>query len=289
MFRIGEFSTFSRVSVKMLRHYDDLGLLKPARVDPFTNYRYYSADQLPRLNRILALKELGFSLEQIKTMLDEDLSTEQMVGMLKLRRAEIQQRLREEEARLTQVGFHLTQIEDAHKTPPYDVVLRHVAPQWVAAIRQKTLPDSSTITQLFEELESYVGQHGARAPRPPLLLHHDKEYLEDQQDVEVAVPLKGALLANGRVTIRELPGYNSMACLIHTGTYDTLPQAFGLLLSWIELHGYQIVGPIREAFLRFGAGLEGYDLPDAYLASHASQFVTEIQIPVTLEKDNDAL
>ena len=65
MFKIGDFSKFSRVSVKMLRHYDELGLLKPALVDPATNYRYYSADQLPRLNRIIALKDLGFTLEQV--------------------------------------------------------------------------------------------------------------------------------------------------------------------------------------------------------------------------------
>jgi DNA-binding transcriptional MerR regulator len=87
MFKIGEFSRLSRVSVRMLRHYDQLGLLKPSRTDNFTNYRYYSADQLPRLNRILALRDLGFSLEQIGNMLDEELSAEQLMGMLNLKRA----------------------------------------------------------------------------------------------------------------------------------------------------------------------------------------------------------
>jgi DNA-binding transcriptional MerR regulator len=71
MFKIGDFSRFSRVTVKMLRHYDEIGLLKPARVDPFTGYRYYTADQLPRLNRIIALKDLGFTLEQIGSLLDD--------------------------------------------------------------------------------------------------------------------------------------------------------------------------------------------------------------------------
>ena len=94
MFRIGEFSRFSRVSVKMLRHYDELGLLSPARVDPVSGYRYYSAGQLPRLNRLLALKDLGFRLEQIKVLLAEDLSLEEIRGMLKLRRAELEQQVR---------------------------------------------------------------------------------------------------------------------------------------------------------------------------------------------------
>jgi DNA-binding transcriptional MerR regulator len=102
MFRIGEFSRFSRVSVKMLRHYDELGLLPPARVDAQTNYRYYSADQLPRLHRIVALKDLGFSLEQIGVMLDGDPSTEQLTGMLKLRRAELQKQVRDARLQLAQ-------------------------------------------------------------------------------------------------------------------------------------------------------------------------------------------
>jgi DNA-binding transcriptional MerR regulator len=93
MFKIGEFSRLSRVSVRMLRYYDQLGLLKPSQTDSFTNYRYYSADQLPRLNRILALRDLGFSLEQIKDMLEEELSTDQLLGMLKLKRAELEQQM----------------------------------------------------------------------------------------------------------------------------------------------------------------------------------------------------
>ena len=280
MFRIGEFSTFSRVSVKMLRHYDDLGLLKPAEVDPYTNYRYYSAHQLPRLNRILALKDLGFSLEQIKTMLDEELSTEQLRGMLKLRRAEIEAQLRAEEARLTQVESRLIQLEQSEQTPAYDVVLRHVEPQMVASIRQIMVEDGSTITQLFEELEAFVAKYKARASRPPLLLLHDDQYQETAQDIEVVIPIKAPVPANGRIQVQELTGYEQMACLIHTGNYDNLPNAYGLLLSWIENHNYQITGPIREAYLRFGADLEGYDLPDGYLASSASDFVTELQIPI---------
>ena len=82
MFRIGEFSRLSRVSVRMLRHYDQLGLLTPAQIDPSTNYRFYAADQLPRLNRILTLRELGFSLEQIGALLETNLPSDQLLGML---------------------------------------------------------------------------------------------------------------------------------------------------------------------------------------------------------------
>src|SRR5215469_14376688 len=91
--RIGDFSRLSRVSIKTLRYYDEVGLFKPIDVDRFTGYRYYSASQLPRLNRILALRDLGLSLEQIAQVLDEGVSPEQLRGMLRLKRAELQQHI----------------------------------------------------------------------------------------------------------------------------------------------------------------------------------------------------
>src|SRR4051812_44212396 len=94
MFRIGDFSRLTRVSMKTLRHYDEIRLFKPAYVDRFTDYRYYSFDQLPRLNRILALKGLGFPLENIRQMLDDDLSAEALQGMLRLRRVQLEQEIR---------------------------------------------------------------------------------------------------------------------------------------------------------------------------------------------------
>ena len=108
MFKIGEFSRLSRVSVRMLRHYDQLGLLTPSQIDPFTNYRYYSADQLPRLNRILALRDLGFSLEQIAGVLDEDLPADQLLGMLKLKRAEIEEQMQAERLRLARLEARIS-------------------------------------------------------------------------------------------------------------------------------------------------------------------------------------
>ncbi len=124
MFKIGEFSKLSRVTVKTLRYYDEIGLLKPAEVDRFTSYRYYSVSQLPRLNRILALKDLGLSLDQIGQLLKDDLSPEQIRGMLRLKQAEIRQQVQEEQARLARVEQRLRYIEQEDKMPNYDVVIK---------------------------------------------------------------------------------------------------------------------------------------------------------------------
>src|SRR5512136_2701540 len=119
MLKIGDLSKLSRVSVKTLRYYDETGLLKPTQVDRFTGYRYYSFDQLPRLNRILALKDLGFALEQIAQLLSEDLPAAQLRGMLRLRQAELSQHVQDELDQLTRVEARLRQIEQEDTMSTY--------------------------------------------------------------------------------------------------------------------------------------------------------------------------
>src|SRR5262244_2784393 len=111
MLKIGEFAQAGQVSIATLRHYDQQDLLKPSALDPDTGYRYYSLDQLPRLNRIVALKDLGFSLEQIAKMLEEDLPFEQLQGMFRLKQAQILQVIETEQTRLERIAARLRQIE----------------------------------------------------------------------------------------------------------------------------------------------------------------------------------
>ena len=305
MFKIGEFSRFSRVSVRMLRHYDRLGLLRPAHVDPFTGYRYYSADQLPRLHRLLALKDLGFSLEEIQHLLDESLSDEALNRMLRRRRMELVQELEAAAARLRRVDRRLAALDGLHE--PLDVLMRAVPDQWVASVRlQEAYGDGGssaeaapTVPALFEAIETAVARVNARAPLPPLLLMHDSEYREEAEDVEVAIPVEPGAVARVRATLFEdlmdafplappleprvysLPGHPSLACAMHTGSYESLPATLTALLRWIQAGEYAVDGPIREAYLRFGADLDGYSLPEGHIATSAVEYVTELQVPVT--------
>jgi DNA-binding transcriptional MerR regulator len=280
MFKIREFSKFTRVSVKMLRHYDELGLLKPVHVDPYTSYRYYSADQLPRLNRIIALKDLGFTLEQIGKLLDDQLPLAELRGMLRLRRAEIEQQVERERARLAQVEARLRAIEQSGQSPRYEVVIREVPAALVASIRQ-TVPSEADASTLFDELEVYVAQHQARAVSSPLAIYHDDDYQEERLDIEVAVPLIQRLPNTERITVRELPSVPTMACVVYTGSYEHSDEALHTLLTWSEANDYKIVGAMREVYLRFNASsAEQYALPKAFLTDKRELLVTEIQIPV---------
>ncbi|KAA0279052.1 MAG: MerR family transcriptional regulator, partial [Chloroflexi bacterium] len=124
MLKIGEFSRLSQVTIKTLHHYDELGLIKPAHIDPVTNYRFYTIEQLPRIHRIMALKEMGLSLEQIGIMLERELSTDEMRGMLHFKQAEIQQEMREVQRQLSIVEFRLRMIEAEINFPELDVVIK---------------------------------------------------------------------------------------------------------------------------------------------------------------------
>jgi DNA-binding transcriptional MerR regulator len=280
MFKIREFARFTRVSVKMLRHYDEIGLLRPARVDAATGYRYYSAEQVTRLNRLIALKDLGFSLEQIAGLLNDDVSPEEIRGMLKLRRAEIEGQLRVEHERLAQVEAHLRLLDRPAPFAHYDVVLREAPAQWVASLRQ-TIGDEDAITRMFEELEDFLAQHRARAAYSPLTIYHDAGPNDDEQEVETAVPVNRPLPATERITVYELPRVPLAACVVYEGSYARGAEALHALSLWIEHNRYAITGPMREVYLRFGANDSAkLRLPPAFLTEDSRQYVTEIQLPV---------
>lgn len=279
MFRIGEFSRLSRVSVRMLRHYDQLGLLKPSHTDSFTNYRYYSADQLPRLNRILALRDLGFSLEQIASMLAEELPAEQLLGMLKLKQAEIKQQMEIEQLRLARLEARIHQMNGKEFRQVYDVILRELESQLVLSYRE-VVPDDDRIQYMFEEAETYIARFHARADQPPLTIYHDQEYREKDIDAEIVLPLKFAIPGREAMRVIQLPQIKTAACVVHTGDYATIYQAYNALLEWIETNGYHMAGPVREVYLRYTADGLGFDLPPTYLAKDATSFVTELQLPV---------
>jgi DNA-binding transcriptional MerR regulator len=280
MFRIGEFSRLGRVSVRMLRHYDQLGLLKPSQTDLLTNYRYYSAEQLPRLNRILALHDLGFSLEQIRGLLEANLPVDEVRGMLRLKRAEIEQGIQAGQERLARLEARIHQLNEDAEHSSYDVVVRPVGPELVATQRE-VAADDERIQRMFHEVEAYAAEHDeARADKPPFTIYHDAEYREKDIDAEVAIPLKFAIPGSESIHVREMPGMASAACVVHTGGYNTLYQAYNALLGWIEANKYRMAGPIREVYLRYGVEGLGLDLPATYLARTSEQYVTELLLAV---------
>jgi effector-binding domain-containing protein len=268
MFKIGDFSKLSFVTVKTLRYYDEIGLLKPVTVDRFTGYRYYSADQLPRLNYIVALKNLGLSLEEIATLIHNDLTPPQLRDIFILKKAELQQRVNEEQRRLEQVEKLLKQIEKEGAMPDYQVVIKKVEPQTIASIRD-VMPNYGHVGQLYEELFKHLYSRGGKPAGPTIFISHDTEYKEKDVDIEAGVPIAKAIPGSDRVKVYELPGIEKAACTIYKGPYENIGEAYSAIMSWTESNGYQITGPDRELYLTSPA-----DTQDP------TQYVTEIQFPV---------
>ena len=268
MIRIGLFSKLSQVPVKTLRYYNEIGLLEPAEIDRFTGYRFYSVTQLPRLNRILALKDLGLSLNQIARLLTEDLPVEQLRGMLRLKQVEIQQQMQQEKEKLDRVAARLRQIEQENKMSNYDVVIKKVEPQRIASVRD-VIPSYPEQGHLWQDLETVMVQNQIKSTGPCLTLYHSDE---PKIDAEVCEPVAEgvSLPQNPQVQIRELPG-TEVAAVIHHGPFNTLSESYEAVLKWIEANGYQINGPCREIYLQPPAEMGSQTDPDT---------VTEVQFPV---------
>lgn len=266
MIRIGDFSSLTRLSVKTLRYYDDTGLLPAVHVDPTTGYRYYSAAQLPRLHRILALKDLGFALEQIAQILDGGVSAGELRGMLRLRQAEQAARVQQESERLTRLHAIL-QIIEQESTMGHDVVLKEVTPQWIAAVRD-ILPGYQAVGTLYGEVYGLLGRAGCPAGLP-VALWHDCEYKETDIDGEAGVYLPKPVEPAGRVKVYQLPAC-TVASIIHAGAFQTLNSSYRALAAWIGANGYSPAGPARELYLKIGEQVRQDD----------ESYITEIQIPV---------
>jgi len=267
--KIGEFARVNQVSVATLRYYDQCGLLKPLALDPETGYRYYSLDQLPRLNRILALKELGFPLEQIAQLLEEGLSFEQLRGMFQLKQAQTQQMIDMEQARLMRIAARLRQIEQEGKMPAYEVLLKQVDALLVASVRE-IVPLHGGLERCYGKIAAYLDQQGVRPGSPALLLLYSRSEQRDDGlyiDVEAAIPVSTALPGNEQIIIHTLPG-GLVASTIHTGNDLSLGQAHVALYRWMKDNGYQVIGPPRQVRLRHGEHMD------------PSQYVTEVQFPV---------
>ena len=268
MLNIGEFARLGQVSPRMLRHYDRLGLLTPERVDPDTGYRSYGVRQLVRLHRLLALRDLGFTLQQIDGLLDDELSVEQLRGMLRLRQAELEQSVADEQARLRRVEAHLRAIERSNAVNGQDIVIKQTQPLRVAeATGTAGGLDPEHIGPLFERLAPTLGRHIAHAGGQPGTLVGYYDDPEDDGSVRVHVGFEigdQAVPAGDGVEIVELPVIE-VASLVHRGGMDNIAAVYEDLIRWIEDSGYRLAGYSRELYHEMDAG---------------GPSVTELQMPI---------
>ena len=259
MLKIGEFSRLAHVTVKTLRHYARVGLLKPVWIDRFTGYRYYSLQQLSRLNRIIALKDLGFTLEQVRPMLDGSLPVDRLRAILKRKQEELAQQVQDEQARLAQVEERLRQIELEAKEPIYEVVLKKVGGKEIASVLHCS--ESETVSLAHAALADWIGDHAYRTAGPVSEVYLDEQNADgsacrmiEVQAVVERVRARGASQPDRKksedkdmeMQIVERPTFTVMG-LKYEGKneHDEIGKTWGLFNAMVKTRP-ELIGP--EAF-----------------------------------------
>ena len=254
MFRIGEFSRIARVSARLLRFYDELGLLTPAHADPQTGYRYYSADQLSELNRITVLKGLGFTLEQIGPILANRITATELRSMLLLRRRDAEQSMGAEKERLRQIETRIMQIETGGKLDTTDVVMRSEPERRLLSLR-RVVSSFSEARGLLAELNEQVKAIYPRGHSGQICaIAHSEDFETDDIDVEFGMTLGAGeeprVPAGSPLGLTIMPAAERMATCVRVGPPEDAHLVTAKIGRFIEMNEDSLAGPSREVFLR---------------------------------------
>lgn len=276
MFNIGKFSQLVKVSPRMLRHYEKCGLFFPAKIDKINGYRLYSATQIPLILRIVSLRDMGFSIEEISDILDSFEEKDNMDKVLNRKFNEIQGKIAEENRKIEMLKSTLHRIEKGNYTTTCEnVVLKKIPRIKVLSLRE-VVPDYSYQEQLWERLYSFIGENSMYSilEEAAIALYHEMEYKEHDVDIEVAIPVKEMGKSIGSFVFKELESIDLAATVICNGSYEKiLPEGEGLLAKWIEDNDYEIIGSER-----------GYAMRHPGNEQDPNNYLTEIQIPVRNNK-----
>jgi DNA-binding transcriptional MerR regulator len=271
--KISEFSKICGVPAKTLRYYDEIGLLSPERVEPGSGYRIYSIDQLPRLNKILQYRQLGFSLSLIKTILNGDTTLEEVQGMLRQRNRVIQDRIEEELERLHQVEAAQedlsVQLSEKSRSRGYEIITRSIDPVLVVSMQDHAngLTDSGRIlVKISKKVIQHIMKQNCPMSAPGIALYHS--FSEQRVDLEFAQPVEYAIEPAGKMECKTLPGIELAACVYHYGALNEIDHAHQALMDWVRANDYEVDLPVRDVYLRYDPRGKGHE------------FITEVQYPI---------
>jgi DNA-binding transcriptional MerR regulator len=267
MLQIGEFSRLGRVSVKTLHYYDEIGLLRPAEVDAWSGYRYYTTAQLFRLQEIVSLKQIGFSISEIRAIVDGAEPDNLLAGKL----AELTVEQQQATDRLFRLNHYL-KLKQEGFAMTYQVVLKEV-PQMTVFSAQAVIPDYESMLKLIPEIGAKIAADNpdvkCTVPEYCCNICHAGECRDHDLEVEVCQAVEAAGVPGDGYTFKDLPAVQ-VAATLHRGPCDGLGAAYAFLVEWIEANGYRIAGDWREVFI-----------DGIWNTESRSDWLTELQMPVT--------
>ncbi|WP_373483508.1 MerR family transcriptional regulator [Acetobacterium sp.] len=268
MFKIGEFSKLTQVSIRMLRYYDENDLLKPAQTDPFTGYRLYSVEQIPKLQKIIFLRDIGYTVAEIGVALDH-WSGNFIADQLRNKQIEVRRSLEQEQEKLSKIETALDSIKKDEIGIRYNFTIKQIPSYPVISLR-RVIPNYFYEGMLWQELTELIDKSKIELPvtQQCFAVYHDNEFKEADVDVEVCVVVTKAVAVAEPLCFRRTEAVAMMACTMVYGPYENISGTFRALAYWLTEHaGYRMKGKDRQICHR---GPWNEENPDHYL--------TEIQI-----------
>lgn len=264
MLNIGDFARFAGVSVRMLRHYDSLGLLVPTSVDPASGYRHYDESLLTRAHQLVAFKELGFSLEDVGSLLDQQLGVDGLRELLESRRAALADQIEADRLRLGEVERRLRLIEGGDEMS--DLVFEEKElPALTVLSKSAVVEDSSQIGSvvgpMFEGLATELAEAGDPPAHPGIAW-----YLEHGDGMQIFAGYLNKKTPAGDAALRELDAQPRAITVIYRGAMAGISEAWSQLAAHAQSLGLTFAGPARELYLDAQGPQESW--------------VTELQLPV---------
>lgn len=270
MLKIGDFSRLSRITIRMLRHYDDIGLLKPQTVDEWTGYRYYDEEQLLAANKIYLLKNLGFSLSEIKELLVSFGDYSEIERFLQVKKVEFTMQADNLKERILLIEGAITKLKQEGNFMNYVVNLKTIPELYVASVR-KTIANYRAELELWDNVlipEMIKQKCKDMIPYYPMSVNHDMEFTEQNADIEVRFAVIGKYTDTEDVKFKTIQAVEVASCMFK-GDYDQILSVNEAIAKWVNENGYQFNG---EAFWIYHKCIRETNNPD--------EFLTEVCFPV---------
>lgn len=268
MYRIGLFSKINKVTIKTLRYYDEVGLLKPALVDEENGYRYYTSEQLPQLHKVMALRQIGFSIDEVLAIL----SGRNITHIFEDRKKEIEATILESQLQLSQISHYLENMKE-EQNMNYNIVIKEL-PEVIVYAKRMTIPNYAAyfeiIPSIGEEMQKTNPNIKCAVPEYCFNIYHDGEYKETNIDVEFCEAVTSVGKDTDTIKFKKIDRVPTAACVYHKGSYSELGKAYAMLFKWIQDNGYKVSDHPRESYI-----------DGIWNKEDENEWLTEIQIPIS--------
>lgn len=271
MFKIGEVSKLTQISIRMLRYYDELGILKPAEIDKYTGYRLYSVEQISTLQKIVLLRDSKFSVAEISNIL-HNWDDEFVIQELNRKKNEIKKEIQQEKQRINKIDKFIEALKCDKDEIRHNVVFKKIPSYKIISLRE-IIPDYFYEGILWKKLSDFINEEHIEVSRQSnnnIAFYHDEELTGNGVDVEVGMVVKKFGKNKSKFTYRETEEVDIMACTMVYGPYENIAGAYESFCYWLDKNSdYKMSGINRQL------GHKG-----EHNESNPENYLTEVQIPL---------